>query len=476
MSASVCYHCNHPISNSAYPGDREVNCSICLTPFHAACRNIDTPVIHEYLNAKIVHIICQPCITQQSEIRNNHSNGRITNNCTLPTAVTTSTQSLATSHDDLSNINLISDKNAPATSTSIEAKLKVERSLNTLGSHSSESTKPKLRLKLCLDYDYGYGFCPYGSTCRFKHVKVCWNFIRTGGCFEMCKDRLFHQVVCSSSKENRTCFDKECKRYHISGTKRRKPLNLAVRPSVSTPQPRLEAPQKEESVTPSEVMGIGLGPSQQSINNYGIAPAPPNTHVEVINPETLPYSPLQPRLPIQVSNTVSSLQTNVRHHQQRLQASETMLHQLTESFSHLNSRMENFLNANNVGFNNLGNSLNQAMQILDYTQSNMTSLANSLTLNEERLRKSEETQNMMTTQLQQLTFLLHNPRYLPSHTPITTTTPQPITLNTQPLSNPQNFSPQSDSLQLPQAVVRHQAPVIPNSQNFTKDCPTLVPR
>ena len=448
---SVCYHCDLPITVSDYPGDREVNCTLCLKPFHAACRNIVTPEMYDHVKAKIVHILCQHCLSNQ--LRPTHES------------------------DDSSII--IPESAKTALESSIEANLKVERSLSTLTSSPGVTPRPKLQLKLCNDYNYGYGFCSYGSTCRFNHVNVCWNFIGTGSCLDKCKNRLFHQEVCRSSLESRTCYNKDCKRYHITGTKRRKPRNLVLCPPDSLSQPRSDVPLRRDTVTPPVQMGL----SQKIVTDCGTDAAPPNMQYTARNPATPktpkiatpPHDPVLLPNPVQLSNNVSSLQTNVRHHQQRLQVTETMLHQLTTSFSHSKTRMEEYLNSNTVGLNTINSTLNQAMQVLDYMQNSMNSMGNSLTLNEVRIRNSEEAQNNMAMQIQQLAVLFHNPRSLPSHSTINSN-PQPRTLCAQPQSFHQNFSPQSSFPQSPQAVGSPQPHVIPNDQNFSKEYHPQVPR
>ena len=71
---------------------------------------------------------------------------------------------------------------------------------------------------------YTNGRCRRGQDCRFDHPAICKKFRKSGsksndsnGCDGKCK--AFHPNACRNSLRNRTCSFKECRFYHLKGTK-----------------------------------------------------------------------------------------------------------------------------------------------------------------------------------------------------------------------------------------------------------------
>ena len=93
-----------------------------------------------------------------------------------------------------------------------------EASNKDLTNHSG-STKKK---EVCCFYTNGR--CRRGQDCRFDHPAICKKFRKSGsksndsnGCDGKCK--AFHPNACRNSLRNRTCSFKECRFYHLKGTK-----------------------------------------------------------------------------------------------------------------------------------------------------------------------------------------------------------------------------------------------------------------
>ena len=90
---------------------------------------------------------------------------------------------------------------------------------------------------------YKKGTCRHGASgkgCHFEHPKPCTKLMRHGnkgpnGC-TLGKDKcgFFHPKMCPSSLQKGTCFNKECKLRHISGTRHN--IEEAERTSPSTPR------------------------------------------------------------------------------------------------------------------------------------------------------------------------------------------------------------------------------------------------
>ena len=84
---------------------------------------------------------------------------------------------------------------------------------------------------------YKDGRCPHGiggktlvnnQACNKLHPKVCRKFVRNGshqkwGCKKGANCNRYHPIHCSTSLANKTCFDANCRRPHLVGTKRKKP-------------------------------------------------------------------------------------------------------------------------------------------------------------------------------------------------------------------------------------------------------------
>ena len=71
---------------------------------------------------------------------------------------------------------------------------------------------------------YKNGRCKKDHNCNFLHPKICRKFNQFGnkqdnakGCDEKCG--FFHPNACRSSLKYRNCSYKECRFYHLSGTK-----------------------------------------------------------------------------------------------------------------------------------------------------------------------------------------------------------------------------------------------------------------
>ena len=82
----------------------------------------------------------------------------------------------------------------------------------------------RVRASLVTCKFYANGKCKFSSECRYRHPKICQKFRLHGdtkldvkGCDGRCGE--FHPNVCRSSLKNRTCTYKECRFFHIKGTK-----------------------------------------------------------------------------------------------------------------------------------------------------------------------------------------------------------------------------------------------------------------
>ena len=82
---------------------------------------------------------------------------------------------------------------------------------------STKSVKPVCKF-------YANGKCRFSKECRFQHPKICQKFRNHGdrksdqkGCDGKCNE--FHPNVCRNSLKNKACPYKECRFYHLKGTK-----------------------------------------------------------------------------------------------------------------------------------------------------------------------------------------------------------------------------------------------------------------
>lgn len=62
-----------------------------------------------------------------------------------------------------------------------------------------------------------------GEGCKFSHPKLCFNFIRRGnrrgGCRKGEQCTYVHPKLCTKALETKTCSNKKCRFYHVTGTK-----------------------------------------------------------------------------------------------------------------------------------------------------------------------------------------------------------------------------------------------------------------
>ena len=71
---------------------------------------------------------------------------------------------------------------------------------------------------------YRNGKCLRGKECKFDHPNICQKFRQFGlkalnekGCADGCK--AYHPNACRDSLKNKTCWRKDCRFYHLKGTK-----------------------------------------------------------------------------------------------------------------------------------------------------------------------------------------------------------------------------------------------------------------
>ena len=113
------------------------------------------------------------------------------------------------------------------------------------------------------------GKCPHGNqTCSKSHPKACRKFARNGthikwGCQKGKNCNRYHPAHCSTSLANKTCFDPNCTRPHIVGTKRKQQersssnVNMARSNLSESNQPR-----------PSYRRPINQGATQRTQRNH----------------------------------------------------------------------------------------------------------------------------------------------------------------------------------------------------------------
>ena len=96
---------------------------------------------------------------------------------------------------------------------------------------------------------YANGKCRFNTECRFSHPKICQKLRQHGisqmdpkGCDGKCNT--FHPNVCRSSLSNKTCSYKECRFFHIKGTKTVERTQAQAR--VGRPGPDQQAKQHQK--------------------------------------------------------------------------------------------------------------------------------------------------------------------------------------------------------------------------------------
>ena len=87
-------------------------------------------------------------------------------------------------------------------------------------SQKGEKSKDEKRDRICRFYLNGK--CKHGGECRFEHPKICPKFRQDGdcevkGCGGGCD--FIHPNVCHSSLRDKTCTYRECRFFHLKGTK-----------------------------------------------------------------------------------------------------------------------------------------------------------------------------------------------------------------------------------------------------------------
>ena len=95
---------------------------------------------------------------------------------------------------------------------------------NTVANSNTKSAPSSKNKKVDICRFYARGHCTRKNECRFQHPTVCKKFRQSGskcsdpkGCDGKCD--AFHPNACRSSLLNRTCSYRECRFYHLKGTK-----------------------------------------------------------------------------------------------------------------------------------------------------------------------------------------------------------------------------------------------------------------
>jgi hypothetical protein len=76
-----------------------------------------------------------------------------------------------------------------------------------------------------------------GKNCDYRHPKPCKTFMTYGdkannGCSNGRKCEFLHPRICRTSLNKHECFNENCKYMHIKGTKRQRPKNENITPTI----------------------------------------------------------------------------------------------------------------------------------------------------------------------------------------------------------------------------------------------------
>ena len=114
---------------------------------------------------------------------------------------------------------------APNTSSNIPKKDKTDKGNTDYGSRApNQNHNPSQKKQKEICRFYARGNCNRGGDCRFEHPNICKKFRQFGikssdpkGCEGNCES--FHPNACRGSLYNRTCSFKDCRFFHLKGTK-----------------------------------------------------------------------------------------------------------------------------------------------------------------------------------------------------------------------------------------------------------------
>ena len=102
-----------------------------------------------------------------------------------------------------------------------------------------------------------------GAQCKFKHPTICKTLLEHGNSEKGCKKgescSEFHPKMCYNSLKNKECFFKNCRYYHVKGTKR-----IEHSTAVKT-----QSQEKPTEGVPADVNGDPIAPSPQRGNFLG---------------------------------------------------------------------------------------------------------------------------------------------------------------------------------------------------------------
>ena len=114
-------------------------------------------------------------------------------------------------------------------------------------------------------YFYKNGNCKRGIECRFQHPTICKIYRKFGikkrnekGCGERCNQ--FHPNVCRDSLKSHSCPRKDCRFYHIKGTKNMDFINSIYKKKSSNPN--------FESKNKFSILNIERSKHSSSQNSY----------------------------------------------------------------------------------------------------------------------------------------------------------------------------------------------------------------
>ena len=284
-----CGICKLALNSNGILENQIVTCCLCSLPFHSKCKNINSRVLHEKIATGIVFVLCDSCI---------HSH----------------------------KINSVK--------TSAQNELPVQKV-------SSVSEAGIIKSKIICKNNLR-GICKFGNQCWYSHTKICWNMLGTGSCLPECVNRLFHDEVCENSRNTRSCFNLECEKYHIKGTRRYE----LIRGNLDHSPSNFNAPQQvmdNRTPVPSATRNV-----HPNINNLSHSHASPNVTIQrndFLDQQKPSYASVitrnqNPQNAGQEPNPLKMLNTKVNQQQLRIQSTETLLHQLLEQSTHQNSQIQ----------------------------------------------------------------------------------------------------------------------------------------